>query len=53
LKGKRLEGNEDARAMYLKWPKAKHGHYIIYRPMNDGIFVLRILHGTMDIPRHL
>jgi toxin ParE1/3/4 len=31
-----------------------HGrHYIIYRPERDGVKILRILHDSMDIARHL
>jgi len=28
-------------------------HVVIYRIDNEGIIVLRVLHGSMDIPRHL
>lgn len=51
--GKRVEGHPVAYAVYVKWPKAKYGHYIIYRSTDDGIYVLRILHGAMNQPKHL
>ena len=28
-------------------------HVVLYRKDNEGIIVLRVLHGSMDIPRHL
>lgn len=28
-------------------------HLIIYREMDDALFVVRILHASMDVPRHL
>jgi toxin ParE1/3/4 len=51
-KGKRIEGHPEARAVFVKWPKARHGHYIVYRPMLEGIYVLRILHSSMNTPSH-
>jgi plasmid stabilization system protein ParE len=37
----------------VKWPKARHGHNILFRYTEEGIFVLRVLHSAMDIPSHL
>jgi len=51
--GKRIAGFPLYRAQFVKWSKAKNGHYIIYRPTENGIYVLRILHSAMDIPKHL
>jgi plasmid stabilization system protein ParE len=51
--GKLIDGHAAARAVFVKWPAAKYGHYIIYRETVDGIYILRILHSAMDIPGHI
>lgn len=51
--GKPIIGHPVARARFVKWPKAKYGHYIVYRPTATGIYVLRILHSAMNIADHL
>jgi len=51
--GKPLQVTTEARARYVKWPKARYGHYIIYLPMIEGIYVLRILHAAMDPSNYL
>ena len=48
-----LDGSTTARVAFAKWPKARYGHYIVFRPNDEGIFVLRVLHSAMDIARHL
>ena len=55
IEGKALiGGHPEVRAYFVRWHKAKHGHYIIYRASeNGGIYVLRILHGRMDLPKYL
>lgn len=35
------------------WPNAKAGHRIVYEIISDGIFVVRVLHTAMDLPRHI
>ena len=42
---------DDIRAGYRKYPAA--AHVLFYRLANQGIDVVRILHGRMDFDRHL
>jgi plasmid stabilization system protein ParE len=52
--GKPVVGQPDNLAYYVKWRKARHGHYIVYRLLHDGtVYIVRILHGSMDFPRRL
>lgn len=31
-----------------------HGNYVIlYRPEASGVLIIRVLHGAMDLPRHM
>ena len=50
---RRVEDHPVARAIFAKWPKAKYGHFVVYRPTDYGIYVLRILHSAMNISEHL
>ena len=47
LKGRKA----DIRNGYLKYPAGKH--LIFFRPIEDEIEVIRILHQSMDFERHL
>ncbi|CAN5588245.1 hypothetical protein BH11ARM2_BH11ARM2_04130 [soil metagenome] len=51
--GKRIEDDSAYRVRYMKWPKAKYGHAIIYREIEGGVYVLRILHGAMNVSDYL
>ncbi len=42
---------EDVRPGYFKFPNASH--VIFYRKTSAGIEVIRILHKSMDVDRHL
>jgi toxin ParE1/3/4 len=42
---------DDIRAGYLKFPAASH--IIFYRKVAGGIEVIRILHRSMDVERHI
>ncbi|HEY3780450.1 MAG TPA: type II toxin-antitoxin system RelE/ParE family toxin [Fimbriimonadaceae bacterium] len=53
IKSRAVVGHPTARAVFVKWSKAKHGHYIAFRLVEGGIYVTRILHGAMDLPKHL
>ena len=37
----------------VKWPVARYTHRIIYEVFPEGIYVLRVLHGAMDLQRHI
>ena len=37
--GKPIEGMPHVRALFVKWPKATHGHFICYRQTENGIRV--------------
>ena len=51
--GRIVENHPEFRAIYVKWPKATYGHFIVYRSTPEGIFVLRILHSAMNIKDNL
>jgi toxin ParE1/3/4 len=51
--GRPLEERPGFFSIFVKWPKAKHGHYVIYKPLETGAYVVRILHSTMNFPEHL
>ncbi|RYG28239.1 type II toxin-antitoxin system RelE/ParE family toxin [bacterium] len=51
--GKPVEGLPTVRGRLIRWPKARHGHRIIYLETDYGIYVLRILHSAMNVSRHL
>jgi len=51
--GKKVVGHPTAEALLVRWPKARYGHYIVYRRMPSGIHIMRILHSAMDIGSHL
>lgn len=37
----------------VRWKRARHGHRIVYQPVPEGIYVLRILHTAMNWLEHL
>ena len=47
-----VEGADGAYASFVKWPKAKYGHFLIFEYEPDGIHILRILHSSMDVSQH-
>ena len=51
--GKKVENYPEFRAIFVKWPKSKYGHFLIYRIIPEGIYVLRILHSAMNVQDHL
>ena len=48
-----VEDHPEIRLVYLKWPKARYGHFLLFRKTDKGILVLRILHGAMSIAEHI
>ena len=42
---------DEIRAGYRKFPAG--GHIVFYRAIADGVEVVRILHASMDVERHL
>ena len=41
----------EIRLGYLKYPVGRH--FVFFRQFQDGIEVIRILHQSMDVNRHL
>jgi plasmid stabilization system protein ParE len=50
---KGIKGFPELRYIFAKWPKARYGHNIIFLPEQEGIYVLRVLHTSMDMPSNL
>jgi toxin ParE1/3/4 len=42
---------EDIRAGY--WKFRSWSHFLFYRPIKDGVEIVRILHSSMDFEQHL
>lgn len=53
LIGRSVEGHPGVFAVLVRWKSAHHGHFIVYKPVEGGIYILRILHSAMDLPQHL
>lgn len=51
--GKPIFKRKEYFGFIVRWPKAKHGHNIVYQVTDYGIFVNRILHTSMDARRHV
>jgi plasmid stabilization system protein ParE len=51
--GSPIEDHPGIRALLVRWKQARHGHYVVYRPVEDGAYVLRFLHSAMDLPDHI
>ena len=51
--GRPVAGFEDVFTVTVKWKNAKYAHYIVYKPIENGIYISRILHSAMDMPSHL
>ena len=49
--GERVGRKVDVRDGYLKYPVGRH--LIFYRQNRPGIVVIRVLHQSMDVERHL
>ena len=41
---------EGIRPGYRKYPSGSH--FLFYRPVEDRVEIIRILHARMDVPRH-
>lgn len=53
LAAKPVRGVPNALAVFAKWPKARYGHFLIFEREDDGIYMLRVLHSSMDVERRL
>ncbi|MFZ4508405.1 MAG: type II toxin-antitoxin system RelE/ParE family toxin [Fimbriimonas sp.] len=53
--GRRIEGREEYRTYLARFSGSRwsHGHRILYREIEGGIEVIRILHSRMDLRRHV
>jgi toxin ParE1/3/4 len=54
----RLVKNPSQGRQYHELPKSPYGYHegryvIFYRPTANGIEIIRVLHDSMDFPRHL
>lgn len=49
--GRKLGRNVDVRPGYLKYSVG--AHVVYFREVGAGIVVVRVLHGRMDVRRHL
>lgn len=43
------ESDPPLRASFVRWPKARYGHYIVYIPTDYGVFIVRFLHSSQDM----
>jgi toxin ParE1/3/4 len=47
------ENRDDFSKGIRSFPVEQYRHYLVfYRPLRDGIIVMRVLHGARDLPRH-
>jgi hypothetical protein len=51
--GTAIKGFPQIRYIFAKWKGARYGHNIIFESESKGIYVLRILHSSMDIVLNL
>lgn len=50
LLGKQIK-NSPGKYYYLaKWPRAEHGHYLIYEWVEGEIALLSVIHSAMNFP---
>ena len=49
--GEKYGRNVDVRDGYLKYSVGKH--FVFFRQLDSGIEIIRILHQSMDVKRHL
>jgi toxin ParE1/3/4 len=46
------QAREELAANLRSFPVNRYRHYLVfYRPLRDGIQVIRVLHGARDLPR--
>lgn len=45
-----LADSDLIRVSFVRWPKATYGHNVFYERTEDGIYVYRILHSSIDLP---
>ncbi len=43
-----VQGRPGLEMAFAKWPKAQHGHYIIFSREGESILVVRVLHSAMS-----
>lgn len=43
-----LDELSDVHYIFAKWKNAKHGHYIVFKYLNDEMYILRVIHSAMD-----
>lgn len=43
----------EARALFIRWKRARHGHLLVYISTDYGAYVLRLLHTSRDTDRIL
>jgi toxin ParE1/3/4 len=51
--GNRIAARPGLFERIYRWKNAKYGHRIVFQIVPDGIYVLRVLHTSMDLPEHL
>lgn len=51
--GNPVEGRPGLFLLSVKWRGARHGHYIVYKPIDEGALIVRILHSAMDLLNNL
>jgi plasmid stabilization system protein ParE len=51
--GKPVPRRADLRYIAATWHDARAGHRIVYEAVPNGIFVVRVLHTAMYMPRHV
>jgi plasmid stabilization system protein ParE len=49
LMGAPLVGKDWPRLLLVRWPKARHGHYVVYDAQGEDIVIVRILRTARDV----
>jgi hypothetical protein len=49
VKGRPLKVHPGADFIFVRWKNARYGHNVIFVREPEGIYVLRILHSSMDV----
>lgn len=53
LPSRPVAGGSTLRAYLARWQKAKAGHYVIFQPLDQGIYVVAFLHSSMNTEEHI
>lgn len=53
LPWREVEDFDGLYSVIVKWKNATYNHNIVFKPVQGGIYVVRVLHGAMDIATHL